>query len=368
MIEGLKLDRMRGHIGHIEPGEHLFGRLGIVISRPADQGKAGQGDHGIDTSQAIFHKEFVNRRPGIQTGRKGRYHPQSTRLQRCNHTVVMASIARQQIGAQHQNTDRSDSFRGCRSWQSVGLCSEAPGHAWVINTELRVFHRGGHFAQAPQDFARPVSTAINGMAHQVEHVVIGAAQPVLKRHEIGPHILCCTWDEAQHLRQTAQHFHLRSAPGCSLVFAATTQFFEQSHRAAGGLVHVEITQPGQLDHLGRRGHANHGITAQSAAAQVIQNWQEMVLQKQHAGDHDVGLGNVGPAAGNGSLVAGVFGGGMQVYCQAWQLLGQNPSGPVNRARQVGVHGHNNQPKRDRCRVIFHASVQNAPWLHTGFRP
>ena len=143
------------------------------------------------------------------------------------------------------------------------------------------------------------------MANQVEHVFVGAAKPVLQRHEVGAYILRSARNKAQHLRNAAQHFHLRCTAGRGFFFVAP-QLFQQGHGATGGLVHVKLAKARQLDDFAGRHHANHGIAVFTAGPQVVQNWQEVVFQEEHACHHDVCLCNVGLATRNGGVVTSIF--------------------------------------------------------------
>ena len=70
--QGLKFDRMRGDIGHIQRAQLRFRRIAIVIGGTADQRESGEGNHGVDTWRAIAKKEFFDCRTLIQTTCKGR--------------------------------------------------------------------------------------------------------------------------------------------------------------------------------------------------------------------------------------------------------------------------------------------------------
>ena len=147
-----------------------------------------------------------------------------------------------------------------------------------------------------------------------------------------------TRNKAQHLRQAAQHLHLRGATGGGLFFAAT-QLFQQGHGAAGGLAHIELAQARELRHFGGAGHANHGVALHATLAQIVQDRQEVVFQKQHASDHDVGLGDVLFAACNQGLITRIFRCGVQAERQTGKLAAQGVAGAVDRAGQMRIHSH-----------------------------
>ena len=212
--------------------------------------------------------------------------------------------------------------------------------------------------------------AVDHMPHEIEHVLVGTTQPVLQRDEVGPHVLRSAGDEAQHLRQAAQHLHLRGTAGGWLVLALlapTAKLLEQRHRAAGRLAHVEVAQPGEAGDLGRRGHADHRVAMVAACLQRGQDRQEMVLQEQHAGDHDVGRLDVGDAARGGGVVPGIFGRRMQREVQAGKLAAQAGPGPLDRAGKVGVHRHDGQPQGHAGHGAPGFSGCSELWRHTGSR-
>ena len=251
-------------------------------------------------------------------------------------------------------------------WQLDRLVREPARHARVIDAHLGIVDRRRHLGQTTQVPARAVGAAVDHMAHQIEHVLVGAAEPVLQRHEIGAHILRGARHKAQHLRNAAQHLHLRGAAGGGLALVAA-QLLEQRHRPAGRLAHVEVTEPRELDDLGRRGHADHRVAMLAARLQRRQDRQEMVFQKQHAGDDDVGLRDVGLAAGNGGVVAGVLGRRMQRELQARHLTQQCGLGAGRGAGEVGVHRHDDHA--DRRGVGFEPGVsgRNGLLRHRGSR-
>ena len=179
----------------------------------------------------------------------------------------------------------------------------------MINTDFGILNGRRYLGQSAQAPAWAVCTAIHHVADQVKHVFVRTTQPILQGHEVRANILCGTRNKTQHLWNTTQHLHLRrTASGC--FFFGTAQFFQQRHRPAGGLVHIKLAKPGQFDHLGSRHHADHGIAVVTSSTQVVQNRQEMVFEEQHARDNDIGLCDVGLAACNSSVVAGIFRCGM----------------------------------------------------------
>ena len=130
--------------------------------------------------------------------------------------------------------------------------------------------------------------------HHALDVFLRTTKPILQSKKVGSQVLRCARDESQHLRYAAQHLHLFGP--CSsffaVVFGVTTHFFQEGHRTAGRLGHVELAQAGQFDHLASRHGAYHGTAVLTSCLQGIQEGQEMVFQKQHGDDNDVTLGNI----------------------------------------------------------------------------
>ena len=117
-------------------------------------------------------------------------------------------------------------------------------------------------------------------------------------------------DKPEHLRQTPEHLHLGSAAGRFLLLAAT-EFLEQCHRAVRGLTHVEIAKAGEFDDFACRRHADHRVAVFAPSLQVAQDRQEVIFQKEHAGNHEIRFCDVGFAALNQVIVARIFGCCMQ---------------------------------------------------------
>ena len=128
------------------------------------------------------------------------------------------------------------------------------------------------------------------------------------------------------------------AAGGFLLFAAT-KFFEQRHRPVRGLAHVEIAKSGQLDDFACGRHADHRVAVLAPSLQVAQDRQEVVFQKEHAGDHDICFGDVRFAAIDQVIVAGVFRCRMQAKSQTRIVLAQGLACPLDRTREVGIHRH-----------------------------
>ena len=207
----------------------------------------------------------------------------------------------------------------------------------MIHAHFGIVDGCGNLDFGAQAFARALGTGSNDVAHEVQHVGIGRTQPVLEREEIGAQVLRGAGDEAQELRQAPQHLHLRCATG-GLLFLAAAEFLEQGHGTAGRLAHVEVAQARQLDHFGRRGHADHGVAVIATRLQVVDDGEEMALQEQHPGHDDVGLGDVRLDPRQQGIVAGVFRRRVQVEGQAGEIVLQGSAPALERTREMGIHG------------------------------
>ena len=214
----------------------------------------------------------------------------------------------------------------------------------MIQTEFWILDRRRYFDQSTQALAWTISTPVNYMAHQIEHVLVRATQPVLQGHEIGPYVLCRTGNKAQHLGNTAQHLHLSSTTCCRF-FLVAAQFFQQSHGTTGRLVHVELAQAGKLDHFGSRGHADHGVAMLTSGTQIIQDGKKVIFQKEHARNNNVCLGNICPTARNGCFVARILRRSMHRQLQAGDFLEQQSVRALCCTCQVCVHSDNHHTYR-----------------------
>ena len=339
-VERLELDRMRGDVGQVELGEDVLGGAGIVVRRPAHQREARQRHHRIDDRPAVLHEELVDRRACIESGAERRHHAQALRLHRRDHAVVVAGVAGQQVRPQHQQADRAArAARRCEVRQVLGALRQAPRHPRVVHAELGILDRLGRLARAAQRAPGAVGITIHQEADHVVHVVFGAAEPVLQGHEVRAHVLGGARHEAQHLRDPAQHLHLRGATCGGLVLLVAAQSLQQRERTRRRLVHVELAEPRELDHLGGRHRADHRITLLAAGPQGGQDRQEMILEEQHRGDDDVAGLDVGDAALERLGVGAPLGRGVQRDVQPGRLATQPRPRAVGRAREVGVHRH-----------------------------
>ncbi len=77
----------------------------------------------------------------------------------------------------------------------------------MIDAGLWVFGRLADLQRAAQHAPLAIGIAVDEEAHEIGDVLLGPGQPVLQGQEIGAHILGRARDEAQDLRQPAQHLH-----------------------------------------------------------------------------------------------------------------------------------------------------------------
>ena len=101
-------------------------------------------------------------------------------------------------------------------------------------------------------------------------------------------------------------------------------------------------EPGDL---ARRHGADHRVAMLAAGLQVGQHRHEVVFQEEHAGDDDVGRGDVGLAAGQGLGLVAPFGCGMHRQAQAGQAACEREVGPLGSAGEMAVHGHDDHVHR-----------------------
>ena len=233
----------------------------------------------------------------------------------------MAMVARQQIGPQHQQTDRAlgriDIGRQRQIFHALG---HARCHAGMIDTELRILHRRGRLRLPTQGLARTIGIAVDQEADHVEHVFLRAAEPVLQRQEVTADILRGSRDELQHLGNPAQHLHLLFAAGGCLVLAAATQFLEQRQRPRGRLVHIELADLGELDDFACRHGADDGIAMIAPRLECRQNRQEVIFHEEHRRDDNIALGDVLEAMLKTVGITAPFRGGMQRQIETGDLL------------------------------------------------
>ena len=363
LLQGLELHRQGGEIGDVQGGQGLLGGLVVVVGRSADQGEAGQGNHGIHRRPAVAHEKTLQGRAGVQAAGEGRDHLEATGLKGGDDGVVVGGVASQDVGAHQQQADPPFPGRSRRHGQAVEIHHHPLLQARVIETDLGVFHRWRDLEGASQGAAGAVGVAVEQIDHQGGDVLVRTRQPVLQGQEIGPHVLSGAGDEAQQLGDVAQHGHLLGADGLLLVgFGLATQALEQGHGAAAAAVHPEAAQAGQLHDLAGGEAGDHGVALVATGLKGRQHRQEVLLHHQHGVDDEVGAGDVLPAALQGRRVLVPLRRGMQAEGQAGDEAAQAGLGAIDGARQVAVHGHHHHPDLrggQRCLALF--SGQNGLW-------
>ena len=293
LLERLEFDRMRRDIGHVETGQRFHRSIHVVIGGTADQREAGQVDDRIDLRLAVPDKKFLDRRPGVEAVGEGGNDAQATGFQRPDHAVIMAGIAAEQIGAQHQQPDRAGRLLRCR--QSCRIFGQPLLQVGMIDTHFGIFTGwlGSHLAKQRRAVARGI--AVDQRAHHVDDIVVRSGQPVLHGQEILPDILRRTGNEAENLGQPPQHLHLAgTGTGARLLRAA--QLLEQRQWPLGRPVHAVTAEPGQLDDIGGGHQADDRVAIITPFKQGGPDRLHMVFEEQHGGDDDICLGDVGLGA------------------------------------------------------------------------
>ena len=319
LIQRLEFQRMGGEVGYVQGREHIFGGFGIVVGRSADQREAGQRHQCVDLHDAVTDEKTIDRGTRIEAGGEGWNHAHALRFQRGDHAVVVTGVAGQQVRAQHQHADRA--LGSGRERDILDLFAVPALHPRVIDAHLRVGDRQRHRHRGLEHGARTRRITADQVTHHVAEIVLRAGEPVLQRQKIGAHVLGGARNEAQHLRQAAQHFHLlRTRRG--VLRLGGPQALEQRHRAALGAVHAELAEAGEAHDLGRRHRAEHGIAVVAAVVQGLQQWFEMILHEQHGGDDDVGPCNVRAAVLQRRGFAAPFVRGVNGQRQSGKFLGE----------------------------------------------
>ena len=361
LADGLEFDRVRGEVGHVEIRQHFFGGARVVVGRTADEREARQRHDGIDDRPPVLHEELFDRRARIESGREGGYDAQPPGLEGRDHAVVVLRIAGQQVRAQHQQAHRAPGVGiGDDQRQFRNGIRNASRHPWVIDAGFRVVHGRLRFDGAAQHVAWTGGIAVHEEADHVLDVLVGPGEPVLQRHEVRAHVLGRARDEAQQLRDPAQHLHLLCAAGRGIALAAA-QALQQRDRPIGGLVHVEAADTREFHDFSGRHGADDRIALRAARLQGVEHGQEVFFHEQHRRDHDVAASDVGPTALERTRVRRPFRSGVQAEREAGQVTDQRCARAVHRRCQVGVHRYDDHP--DGCRV----SGRSALSRHTASR-
>ena len=363
LLQGLELHRQGGEIGDVQGGQGLLGGLVVVVGRSANQGEAGQGDHGIHRRPAVAHEKALQGRAGVQAAGEGRHHLEAPVLEGGDDGVIVGGVAGQDIGAHQQQAHPPFPGRPRRHGQPGEIHHHALLQSRVIETDLGIFHRRRDLEGATQGAAGTIGVAVEQIDDQGGDVLVRARQPVLQGEEIGAHVLGGAGDEAQQFGDVAQHGHLLGADGLRLVgLGLAAQTLEQGHGAAATAVHLEAAQAGQLHDLAGREAGDHGVALVATSLEGGQHRQIVLLHHQHGVDDEVGAGDVLPAALQGRRVLVPLRRGMQAEGQAGDEAAQAGLGAIDGARQVAVHGHHHHPDLrggQRCLALF--SGQNGLW-------
>ena len=345
LLDGLKLQRVRGDVGHVEFAERHFGGAGVVVSRATHQGKTGERDQRLDFGITTVFEETVHRRAGIQATGKGGDDAQAARLQRVDDGVVMRGVACQQIRAQQQQAHGRLVF-AAMPWQVAQLFADAVFHLRVVQAHLGVFDRVFRLGQGAQGLAGALGVAVHQGFDQVLDVVLGPGQPVAHGQEEQAQVLRGAGNETQQLGQAAQHGHLLG-PGarrCAglrtrvFVFGAGAQLFQQCHQARRLAAHDQFAHAGELRHLWCGHDADHGIAMLAARLQRVDHRHEVVFHEEHGDDDDVGLCHGGQAVGQGGFAVAPSRGAVGLQVQARQVARQALGRALGGAGQVAVHG------------------------------
>ena len=191
---------------------------------------------------------------------------------------------------------------------------------------------------------RAVRVAVDQEPDHVAQVLVRAGQPILKRQEVGAHVLGGARDEAQQLGDTSQHRHLLGARTLLFLLAAA-QTLEQRHRAARRAVHLEAAEPRHLHQLAGRHADDHGVAVVATRRQRGQDGFEVLFHDQHGDHDDVTARDVLATTLEQLRGIGPFGRRMQRQLQAGQLALQGRARPLGGAGEVPVEIYNDDTDR-----------------------
>ena len=214
----------------------------------------------------------------------------------------------------------------------------------MIDAGFGIFDRLADLQRAAQDAPLAIGIAVDEEAHEIGDVLLGARQPVLQRQEIGADILGRARDEAQNLRQPAQHLHLAGAAAGRLALVAA-QTLEQGHRAARRAIHPEAAQARHLGDFAGRHDADHRVAGLAPRLQRRQQRQEMIFHEQHRVDHDVGGRDRLKTARERARIGGPFGCRMNAELEPGQIPLQREMRPHCGAGDMGIHGDDDDAHR-----------------------
>ena len=348
-LKRLELQRMGGDIGHVQPRQDVGGGAAVIIGRPADQAEPGQRHHRVHHRRAILHEEPLDRRARVQPAGEGRDHPQAARLQRRDGAVIVARVARQDVGAHHQQADRAVV---ARLRQRLGAFGHAARQFGVIDAGLGILQRRLRLDGAP------AAIAADQIAQHVGDVVVGTGQKILHRQEIGAQVLGLAGDVFQDLGQAAQHLHLARA-GRSARLGLAAQPLQERQRPGLLHAHVELADPGQLDHLGRRHHGDQPLAVVASRFQRRQDRLDVLVEKHHR-DHDqIGLRHRRAAAVERAGQPRPFRRGVQAHLDPGALGVERRLRARHRRAQMAVERDDGDAHRAGLGQVL--SAHNGPW-------
>ena len=206
-FQRLEFHGLCGEIGHVQPRQHLFGTLGVIVGRPADEREAAERDQRINRRLATLHEEALDGGALVEACGEGGDHLEAPRFEGRDHAIIMRRVAREHVGA-HQQQPHGALAHGGRGWKLVRRLAHTTGKAGVIDAHFRVGLRILEADGLAQALARSLGEFRHEEAHHVADVLFRARQPILHGQEIGPHVLSGAGDEAQDLGQPLQHGQL----------------------------------------------------------------------------------------------------------------------------------------------------------------
>ena len=208
----------------------------------------------------------------------------------------------------------------------------------MIDADVRIVDRRGGLDGGAQRGARAGGIARHHQADEIGDVLFRTGEPVLQRHEVGAHVLCGSGNEAEQLRDAAQHLELAGA-GAALDVGLAAELAKKRHGRALRRAHVEAADARQPGDLGGGHAADHGVAGVAPRLKGRQDGAGVVVHEQHGDDDDVGLGDGGARLGEACGIALPVGGGMQRQMEAGKLPAQVRPGPVDDAGQVMIQRH-----------------------------
>ena len=209
----------------------------------------------------------------------------------------MFGVPRQHIGTQQQKPD----CPVCAITRQGGEIFTNPAlHARMIKPGFWIFDR-----RRDRKFWLAFGITLHQQRDHIREIIRRSRKPILQCQEIGPQILCGARDEAQQLRQFAQHFHLPLAAGAA-TFLLAAQPLQQAHQALGFGGHIKPAHPCHARDLRGRKAAHQRITIEPPRRDRTLHQFEVIFQKQHAGDDDIRACNIRMAGGQRRFIARKF--------------------------------------------------------------